>query len=100
MDNRDLTSQLLLYRLESNRTVTRNGTTARVYDVVGVYDNAVSGSYGSATAASGRVIVGERGRILELETTVTYERGTLTYRYAHTRLGETSVEPPEWRRSA
>jgi hypothetical protein len=86
VDNRVLRSQLLTYRLELNRTVTRGGTTALVYDVVGAYNNTRSRTYGTATAASGRVVVSERGRVLDLQTTVTYTRGTVAYRKTLERL--------------
>jgi hypothetical protein len=100
IDNGVLRSQLLLYKLELTDIVTRNGTTAFVYDVVGVYDNAVSGRYGSATSGTGRVVVSERGRIIEIDTTVTYTGGEVTYHYEQTRLGATEVESPDWRRDA
>ena len=96
IDNGVLRSQLLTYRLELNRTVTRSGTTALVYDVVGVYDNTRSGTYGTATAASGRVVVSERGRVIDLQTTVTYTRGTVAYRYSQTRIGGTEGSTPAW----
>jgi hypothetical protein len=96
IDNGVLRSQLLTYRLELNGTVTRGGTTALVYDVVGVYNNTRSGTYGTATAASGRVVVSERGRVVDLQTTVTYTRGTVAYRYSQTRIGGTEVPTPEW----
>ncbi|WP_299333370.1 DUF7537 family lipoprotein [Haloplanus sp.] len=100
IDNGVLKSQLLLYELELTDIVTRDGTTAFVYDVVGVYDNAVSGTYGSATSGTGRVVVSERGRIIEIDTTVTYTGGEVTYHYEQTRLGATEVESPDWRRDA
>lgn len=96
VDNRVLRSQFLTYRLELNRTVTRDGSTALVYDVVGVYNNTVSRTYGTATSASGRVVVSERGRVTDLRTTVTYTRGTVAYRYSQTRIGETDVPTPAW----
>ncbi|QGX95902.1 hypothetical protein EI982_14470 [Haloplanus rallus] len=96
IDRRVLLSQLLLYELEHERTVERNGTTAFVYDVTGVHDNTVSNTYGAGTNGSGTVVVAADGRILELETTVTYTGGTLRYRYEHTCLGETAVETPGW----
>jgi hypothetical protein len=100
VDNRVLRSQLLTYRLELNRTVTRGGSTALVYDVVGAYNNTFSRTYGTATSASGRVVVGERGRVIDLQTTVTYTRGEVDYRYSQTRIGETDVPTPEWVRDA
>lgn len=100
IDNRVLHSQLLLYDIEFERTVRREGTTALVYDVTGAYNNSVSPTYGSATDATGRVVVATDGRVLEIETTVTYRKGTLRYRYTQTRLGETDAETPEWRPSA
>ena len=96
IERRVLLSQLLLYELEHERTVQRNGTTAFVYDVTGVHDNTVSNTYGAGTNGSGTVVVAADGRVLELETTVTYTGGTLQYRYEHTRLGETTVETPAW----
>ncbi|MEF8857264.1 MAG: hypothetical protein V5A16_07590, partial [Haloplanus sp.] len=63
-------------------------------------NNTISGRYGSAVDATGQVVVATDGRVLEIETTVTYTEGTLRYRYAQTRLGETDVETPEWLRSA
>jgi hypothetical protein len=100
VDNRVLRSQLLTYRLELNETVTRDGDTAFVYDVAGAYDNAVSGTYGTATSASGRVVVAASGRVISLETTVTYTRGEVAYRYSQTRIGGTDVPTPEWRQAA
>jgi hypothetical protein len=100
IDNGVLKSQLLLYELELTDTVTRDGMTALVYDVVGVHENSVSGTYGSATSGSGRVVVSDRGRIIEIETTVTYTRGEVTYHYEQTRLGATEVDTPDWRRDA
>lgn len=96
IDNRVLQSQLLLYRLQLTDTVTRGGTTAMVYNVTGVYTNTLSQTYGSATAGSGRIIVSERGRILEIRTTVTYTGGKVTYRYVQTGIGETEVATPKW----
>lgn len=96
IDSRVLRSQLLLYRLQLTDTVTRGGTTAMVYNVTGVYNNTLSQTYGSATAGSGRVVVSERGRILEIRTTVTYTGGKVTYRYLQTGIGETDVNTPEW----
>jgi len=98
IDRRVLLSQLLTYRLEHNRTVDRNGTTVFVYDVAGVYDNTVSNTYGAAESGSGYVTVTSNGRVLELETRVTYVRGNVTYTYAHTQLGRTTVETPAWAR--
>lgn len=91
-----LKSQLLLYRLELNRTVERNGTTALVYDVTDVYDNAQSATWGVGKSGTGRIVVTESGRVLELETTVTYTKGTVRYHYAQTQLGETTVDAPAW----
>jgi hypothetical protein len=96
VDRRVLTSQLLLYKLAHERTVERNGTTAFVYNVTGVYDNTLSNTYGSGESGSGTVVVAASGRLLEVETTVTYTGGTVRYRYAQTRLGETSVATPAW----
>jgi len=100
IDNGVLRSQLLTYRLELNETVTRGGSTALVYDVIGVYDNTRSGTYGTATSASGRVVVSERGRVIDIQTTVTYTEGEVAYQYSQTRIGETDVPTPEWRREA
>ncbi|WP_251342354.1 hypothetical protein [Haloplanus halophilus] len=96
VDRRVLLSQLLLYRLDHDRTVERNGTTAFVYDVTGVYENALSHTYGSAEAGSGRVVVAESGRVLEVDTTVRYTGGNVTYTYTQTRLGSTTVDTPAW----
>jgi hypothetical protein len=96
IDDDVLRSQLLLYRLEVNETVARGDTTAFVYDVVGVHENTLSGTFGRATDASGRVVVSGRGRLLALETTVTYTGGRVTYRYAQARIGGTEVPTPEW----
>ncbi|WP_049937070.1 DUF7537 family lipoprotein [Haloplanus natans] len=96
IDNAVLRSQLLTYRLELNETVTRGGTTALVYDVVGVHNDTLSGTYGTATAASGRVVVSDRGRVIDIRTTVTYTRGTVVYHYSQTRIGGTDVPTPEW----
>jgi hypothetical protein len=99
-DSRVLKSQLLTYKLEHTATRTQQGRTALVYNVTGVYANAVSQPYGAATSATGHIVITERGRILELETTVTYSKGTLTYRYTQTALGETSVPEPDWLQAA
>jgi len=96
IDQGVLTSHLILYTLRRNGTVERAGTTAFVYDVSGVQDNAMSQTYGTATDASGRIIVGESGRVFEVATTVTYTNGTVTYRYEHVGIGETTVETPTW----
>ncbi len=95
-DARVLKSQLLLYELEQTDTVQRDGTTVFVYNVSGVFTNAASRTYGIARSGSGRVAVSADGRVRDIETTVTYTNGTLAYRYTHTRLGETTVETPEW----
>lgn len=55
IDRQVLRSHLLLYTLERNGTVERAGTTALVYEVTGVLNDTVSGSYGTATDASGRI---------------------------------------------
>lgn len=91
-----LKSHLLLYKLRVNRTVERNGTTAIVYDVTGVYENAQSATWGAGKSGSGQVVVSEAGRVLEVDTTVTYTRGTVTYHYEHTALGGTDVPTPGW----
>lgn len=96
VDNGVLKSQLLLYELELNRTVVRQGTAAFRYDVTGIPDNTVSGTYGAATSASGHVVVSRRGRVLEIQTTVTYTGGEVTYHYSQTDIGETEVETPSW----
>jgi len=96
IDQRVLKSHLLLYALERNGTVDRAGTTALVYSVTGVPNDTVSPTYGTATGASGRIVVGADGRVIEIETTVTYTEGTVTYHYGHTAIGETTVETPGW----
>lgn len=96
VDRRVLLSHLLLYTLERTGTVERAGTTALVYDVTGVPNDTISRGYGAATGASGRIVVGEDGRIFEIETTVTYTDATVTYHYGHTAVGETTVETPGW----
>ena len=96
IDRSVLYSHLLLYTLERTGTVERAGTTALVYNVTGVPDSTVSNTYGTATGASGRVVVGRDGRVFDVETTVTYTGGTVTYHYGHTAVGETAVERPGW----
>jgi hypothetical protein len=96
IDRSVLYSHLLLYTVEQTGTVERAGTTALVYNVTGVPDSTVSNTYGTATGASGRVVVGEDGRVFEIETTVTYTGATVTYHYGHTAVGETTVERPGW----
>jgi hypothetical protein len=96
VDRSVLQSHLLLYTLERNGTVERAGTTAYVYDVTGVPNATVSRTYGTATGASGRVVVGEDGRVFEIETTVSYTGGTATYHYGQTAVGETTVDRPGW----
>lgn len=96
IDNRVLHSQLLLYELELERTVRRQGTTALVYNVTGTYSNTMSQTYGAARDATGQVVVATNGRVLEIETTVTYAKGTFRYRYTQGRLGETDVGRPAW----
>lgn len=96
VDRRVLQSHLLLYTLERNGTVERGGTTALVYDVTGVPNDTISRAYGTATDASGRIVVGEGGRVVAVETTVTYTDGTVTYHYGHTAVGRTTVERPGW----
>lgn len=95
-DIRVLKSQLILYELDLTDTVDRDGTTVFVYNVSGVQPNTVSRTYGAARSGSGRVLVGADGRVHDIETTVTYTNGTVAYRYAHTDLGETTVETPAW----
>lgn len=96
IDNTLLKSQLLLYELQLEETTTWNGTPALIYNVTGVTNSSFSPTYGSATAASGHLVVSLRGRILDIDTTVTYTGGTVDYQYAHTRIGDTTVETPEW----
>jgi hypothetical protein len=96
VDNGVLRSQLLLYRLEFNGTVTRDGAAVLVYDVVGAYENAVSGQYGAADSASGRIVVTETGRVLQIETAVTYDEAEVQYTYTQLRIGETTVDAPSW----
>jgi len=91
-----LKSNLLLYTLNLTETVERDGTTVFVYNVSGVQPNTVSRTYGAARSGSGRVLVGADGRVRVIETTVTYTNATVAYRYAHTDLGETTVETPAW----
>jgi hypothetical protein len=38
--------------------------------------------------------------VIDLQTTVTYTRGEVDYRYSQTRIGETDVPTPEWVRDA
>jgi hypothetical protein len=96
IDRSVLYSHLLLYTLERTGTVERSGTTALVYNVTGVPESTVSNTYGTATGASGRIVVGRDGRVFEIETTVTYTGGTVTYHYGHAAVGETTVERPAW----
>lgn len=96
IDRGVLHSHLLLYTLERNGTAERAGTTGIVYNVTGVHDDTVSNTYGAATAAEGRVVVSERGRVLAVETTVTYTGGTITYQYGQTDIGATTVPTPNW----
>lgn len=100
IDDGVLHSHLLLYDVEFDRTVRRAGTTALVCDVTGAYNDTISGTYGSAVDATGESVVATDGRVLEIETTVTYAKGTLRYRYAQTRFGETDVTAPEYVRVA
>lgn len=95
-DIRYLKSQLLLYKLTRTDTIERDGTTVFVYNVSGVYTNAASQTFGIVKSGSGRVHVGADGRVRQIETTVTYTNGTVAYRYAHTDIGETTVETPDW----
>lgn len=99
-DYRVLKSQLLTYTFVLDRTVARGGTTALVYEVTGVHNDTLSGSFGDVKSASGRVVVAQNGRILELDTTVTYSKATVTYRYAHQGLGGTDVPTPPWFQNA
>lgn len=99
-DYQVLKSQLLTYTLALDRTVERGGTTAFVYEVTGVHDDTLSGAFGGAQSASGTIVVSETGRILELETTVTYAKATVTYRYTHQGLNGTDVTTPSWYRQA
>lgn len=94
IDSRILKSHLLLYKLDLNDTVRRDGTTARVYNVTGVYNGTFSQRHGSATSGSGHVVVSESGRILDIQTTVTYTGRTVSYRYQQTKIGETEVDAP------
>jgi hypothetical protein len=99
IDRGVLYSHLLLYDIEFERTVRRQGRTALVYNVTDAYNSTTSNTYGTATDATGHVVVATDGRVLEIETTVTYGKGTLRYRYAHRQLGETDVTRPEWLRN-
>ena len=96
VDWKVLKSQLLLYELEVSGVVSRDGNAALRYDVVGVHENAVSRRFGAPESATGRVVVAETGRVLDIETTVTYTRGEVTYDYAQTDIGATSVDRPDW----
>jgi len=98
IDRGVLYSHLLLYDVEFERTVRRQGRTALVYDVTDAYNRTISNTYGTATDATGHVVVAADGRVLEIETTVTYSKGTLRYHYTHRRLGETDVMRPGWLR--
>ena len=98
IDRGVLYSHLLLYDIEFERTVRRQGRTALVYDVTDAYNRTISNTYGTATDATGHVVVAADGRVLEIETTVTYSKGTLRYHYTHRRLGETDVMRPGWLR--
>jgi hypothetical protein len=99
IDRGVLMSHLLLYELELNGTVTRDGTTALVYDVVGVHNNTLSQTWGTGKSGDGRVVVAQNGRVLEVETTVTYTGGRAAYHYAQTGLGATTVHTPDWMQS-
>ncbi len=96
IDRGPLKSQLLLYRFEPNGTVRLGGTTATVYDVTGVYGNTISQSFGTPESGTGRIVVAENGRILQVETTVVYTEATVEYRYVHTAVGQTQVDTPDW----
>jgi hypothetical protein len=96
VDRRVLTSQLLLYRLEPTGTVERYGTTAIVYTVAGVHEDALSPTYGAAESGSGRIVVTVDGRLIDLETRVTYESGTVAYRYTQAPAGEDAAPTPDW----
>ncbi|SEA07737.1 hypothetical protein SAMN04488065_1717 [Haloplanus vescus] len=97
VDRGVLVSHLLLYELEENGTVRRSGVTARRYEVTGVHRNTLSNAYGSATAADGHLVVGPSGRLIELETTVTFSRARVRYHYQHSNFGQTTVQTPDWR---
>lgn len=99
IDRGVLYSHLLLYDVEFERTVRRQGRTALVYNVTDAYNHTVSNTYGAATDATGHVVVAADGRVLEIETTVMYAKGTLRYRYTHRQLGETDVTRPGWLRN-
>ena len=62
--------------------------------MTGAPDGTVSITCGTATGVGGRVVVGRDGRVFEVETTVTYTGGTVTYHYGHTAVGETAIERP------
>lgn len=91
-----LKSQLLLYTLKLNRTIKQDGTTILFYDITGVHTNSVSQQFGSATTGSGEIIITENGRVLRIQSTVTYTNGTVTYSYTHRQIGETVITTPEW----
>lgn len=97
-DLRVLRSQLLLYKLTLNETGTAQAETgALVYDVAGVYENTTSRTFGSTESGQGQVILATDGRVLAVETTVTYTEATVRYRYAQANLGSTEVSRPDWR---
>jgi hypothetical protein len=98
VDDRVLKSQLLLYRLRLNERVSQGGVTVFVYDVAGVYENAVSRRYGAAVNGTGRVAITARGRVVDLDTTVRYTDGEVSYTYTQTRIGDTTVSTPDWAR--
>jgi hypothetical protein len=61
-------------------TVTYRSSVVEVQGVprrntTGAYNTSVSPTYGSATDATGRVVVATDGRILEIDTAVTYTKG-------------------------
>lgn len=96
IDRGVLESQLVLYTLESEDTIERNGRKATVYNVTGVRNNTVSRSFGAPTAVSGQIIVSTDGRILDIDTRVVFTGGTVSYRYTQTNIGETVVNTPDW----
>ena len=96
VDRQVLLSHLLLYEVERAGPVQHSGVTAHRYEVTGVHPNTLSNTFGSAVSGSGHIVITRNGRILELETTVTYERATVQYRYDQTDFRDTAVPTPDW----
>lgn len=96
VDRSVLKSQLLLYKLNVNRTIRQGSTSLLIYEITGVYQNAISRRMGSPTAGRGQVVVSSTGRVLAINATVTYTNGKEAYKYAQRQIGETEIEPPDW----